>query len=244
MIKLDDVKLFNFLQEKKSQIQGNNISFDGIFATLSFLFTLLTVEYNKISFLSNTIIIVVFWILFVIYAIYQIIKLVLAIRSRYTVEDLYNDIKKLEREYSEFSLLIIKDCVENHNDKILLTYDRRWKCYYLPYFRTVRDMEEDKKMANAFVAKSLNVSEEYINIELVRESETTKYSTPNKRTKSYKHRYYIATISTTNKSIIKKIFKINGKKYHWFSIDEMYQNRKIKRKNQDIVNELKEIFLS
>lgn len=242
-MEIDDEKLLNFLKEKESKLQKRSFPFDGIFAAITFLFALLTVDYNKIENLSNPIIVAIFWFLFLAYLGYQIYRIIMFIKkTSYTVDNLYNDIKNLNKGPSKFSLIIIKDCVSDNKNRILLQYDKRWKCYLLPYVRTKEDYDENIKAVKSSVSNRLNISDSAIDTKLVKkESPVTKFSVSNDRTKNYIHRFYTASISITNKIIMRRFFIINGEKYRWFSIDEMYRNKAMKKKNQDIIDEINEL---
>lgn len=135
MVTLDENLLHTFLNERKEKIIKDKIPIDSLISLVTFLFSLLTVEYNKIDILSNNkIIIIIFWALFFIYSFFVIRKCWLIKRHRYSIEKLYSDILSLQKPISEHSLIIIKSNSCSNKDMILLKYDRRWKCYLLPYF--------------------------------------------------------------------------------------------------------------
>lgn len=184
---------------------------------------------------------VIGWTLFIIYFVYQIYKFLKVRTTKYSAEDLFQEIKKIQNPTSDFSLVIIKNNHMDNSRKILLAYDKRWKCYLLPYYHTIGDIEIEKKKIVDNISQDLQFNKENISIEFKEEVEHTKYSVSNERTKTYKHRFYKVLISNTNNTIVKPNFKINGKKYKWFSITEMKLNKNIMRKNQDVIEILDRI---
>ncbi len=169
MIHLDNERLHSFLRERKDKINGPKFPFDGLFSLLTFLFTLLTVEYNKIKILSNSIVITFFWLIFILYLLFIIYKIIKAFKSKYTTEDLYHDIIQLQKETSSFSLLTIRDNYQNHNDRLLLLYDKRWKCYLLPYFSTSDNEHENQQKAIDFIRTIFSIAGDEICIKTLGE---------------------------------------------------------------------------
>lgn len=239
MIHLDNERLHSFLRERKDKINGPKFPFDGLFSLLTFLFTLLTVEYNKIKILSNSIVITFFWLIFILYLLFIIYKIVKAFKSKYTTEDLYHDIIQLQKETSSFSLLTIRDNYQNHNDRFLLLYDKRWKCYLLPYFSTSDNEQENQQKAIDFIRTNFSIAADEISIKTLGEKTHTKYSVSNERTKTYKHTFYEIKIHSSNAKLIKKSFKIYDKRFKWFSIAEMQNNKRIMSTNSDVIEELR-----
>lgn len=161
---------------------------------------------------------------------------------KYTAEDLYMEIVKLQKDVSEYSLMIVKCNYEEYKSKILLQYDRRWKCYLLPYFNTLTDEGENQKKAIDLIAKQLYVNSSDVSTRLVTENLHTKHSVSNDRTKQYHHKFYEVIISSTNKKIIRRKFTMDDRKYQWFTLDEMLNNNQMMRKNQSVIEDVIKIY--
>ncbi len=147
------------------------------------------------------------------------------------------NIEQSERKHA-FSLLVIKDNSEKYFGKYLLKYDKRWKCYLLPYNATKIDDDKEfvKSVINRFSGLKCEIQEP-------KKIEQTKFSFSDGYEKTYTHLYYGITISVKN-SILPDddSFKIGKDKYKWFSIQEMKENPKIMERNSDVVKYISENF--
>ncbi len=242
MIIIDEERLHSFLQERKTKICQDRFPLDGIFTAITFLFSLITLEYSKIALFSNIIVVALFWGVFFVYLVFQIVKIIQFFKNKYSVEDLFYDLKQLQNTVSQYSLHIIKSDIGIYKNCFLLKYDKRWKCYLLPYTKSAEDEKNDHERVESCVSKNLSIDKNFIDVNLIKTEKYTKYSYSNERTKNYQHRFYEITIlSIINKSN-KKSFKINNAKYKWFSIEDMKNNKKIMERNKDVILIMSDIY--
>ena len=68
-----------------------------------------------------------------------------------------------------------------------------------------------------------------------------KFSEKDKIEKIYTHYFYKVEIKSLNKKLEHTEFEINDIKYKWFTYNELYENRRIKEVNSDIVKFIKEL---
>ena len=159
--------------------------------------------------------------------------------SHYSVEKFYDDIVSTsESKEHNFSLIIIKD-KKNKYGKYLLEYNKRWKCYLFPFLRTMQDKDIDS--VKDFLQYDLKLNN--YDIGTTKEADFTKVSVSANLTKTYHHTFYpieidtLQTVLNTDKRII-----INGKKFKWFSIEEMKADENIYGKNKENIIYIEENF--
>ena len=109
----------------------------------------------------------------------------------------------------------------------------------MPFVPTSKQNNEEK--VKQYVKDMLHISEKDFSIFFVKETKETKFSFSNQRTQIYNHSYYDVVINI-GKKLRKRTFRINHKKYKWFSFDEMKKNRSIMKKNKGVVNNLFEMY--
>lgn len=63
-----------------------------------------------------------------------------------------------------------------------------------------------------------------------------------KKNKVYVHNFYLVTIEHFPEYMTKDTFECDGKRYYWKSIADMEQDTDVRKKNQDILNFVKELF--
>ena len=250
-IQIDTERLNSFLQSKKNLIKKTRFPIDAIVASATFIFSLLTIEKYRISFISKSDLDKIFVALLIAYILYNGIIYYKSLKNKYTINNLYNDIIRLSKDTSEFSLLIIKDSSQEHINKILLAYDKRWHYYQLPYiksdFNDTDNINNCKNKASSYLRIPTNI----IEISYLGDNYVEKYSVSNKRSKNYHHKFYKIdiilkndkTIKKSTKKLKRKAFKVDGKKYKWFTLDEMLNNQKMMEYNRDVIDKIKEYHI-
>lgn len=125
----------------------------------------------------------------------------------------------------EFSLIAIT----NPEEKYLLKYDERWKCWLFPYVRS-----EDNNLENveAYIEELLKIE---LPVEYVAVAKHCKYSVSDEVYKIYNHKLYRAKMYTIPEGMQNETFQIGEKQYRWMSIEEMKQDDCIMKENDDVV---------
>lgn len=244
MLTIDLNRLKTLFDEKSSFFHKRNIPIDGYFAEAVFLFGLLTVDLSKIEFFKDNstatfVTALIFWSVFVAYAVYLIIITVIRAKNKYTLKDLENDIIKISKENSAFSLVIIKN--KNNPLQFLQCYDKRWKSFLFLYLHTNENEDQNIEKIKTFVSSNLNIKKENISVRFCFEKSHEKYSVSNQITRKYHHRFYEIDLASF-KCFKNNTFHLRGKKYKWMTLEEMMENKTIMKKNSDVVGFIREYY--
>lgn len=232
MITLKEENLRDLLNRRKKFIK-THVGF--IEATISFIVFVISLLLSNIlhADLFTKIAVGVLTFLYIALTIYAFKD------SHYSAEKFYDDIVSTsESKEHNFSLVIIKD-KKNKYGKYLLEYNKRWKCYLFPFLRTMQNGDADS--IKDFLQYDLKLNK--YNMEDTKEADFTKVSVSANLTKTYHHTFYPVEIDVsqtalnTNRKII-----INGKKFKWFSIEEMKSDENIYEKNKETIVYVEETF--
>lgn len=213
------------LLENKSEYIGNNITWDTIFAAVSFLLSALTANYDSF-FMIPSIIIKYFFIVIGVLYLFKIGKEFMT--KKYNYENLINDINNLDLVAHRHSLVIIKN-----KDKYLLYDDERWQCKLFINYKT-KDENNETAIKEA-LEKDLQLDTSTINCEFVTSRTQEKYSVSHNENRIYNHNLYSITLSKLPAYMKKDNFVINNKHYYWMTMDEMLSDSNIKEKNLEVV---------
>ena len=70
----------------------------------------------------------------------------------------------------------------------------------------------------------------------------TKYSRSDKINKRYRHAFYEVRISKFTDELKKQKFSVDGTRYQWMTLDQMWNDKAIKDCNTDIVGYVRDIY--
>lgn len=127
--------------------------------------------------------------------------------------------------FHEFSLVAIK----REDGKFLQKYDKDWKCWLFPYYRT---MDNNMEYIENQIEKEFGIKN---NISYVTVGMHCKYSVRDKVYKRYKHKLYKVDLKEISANMRETEFELSEIRYRWMSIEEMEQSQEIMDKNDDIV---------
>lgn len=227
-MQIEEQELRELLNKGALSYESKKFPIDSLLSTIGFVISACLAQF----YLQAIWIKVLFWIFVGTNLIYSLVLLCKYIKNKYSSEDFIKDIKTSSK-VRNFSLIVIKDTTGLNRGKYLLRYDRRWKCYLLPYQNTHENNDAD------FVLKTVIDTYQFSNLSITasKTDDITKYSFSDNMTKNYHHTFYYLETVTENSSIqAKKSFKLNGEKFKWMSIDEMKRNKTIMSKNSETVN--------
>lgn len=156
--------------------------------------------------------------------------------SNYSVEAFYNDICSVAENEHRFSLILLKDTSKLFPEQYALCYDKRWKCWLFPYFRTT---ENNKKSVENHLS---NIGIKDFNIEKITEQDFTKYSVSANMSKTYHHTFYLVSFDASKTLANKRTFKIDREKYRWYSTKEMKENKKMYERNSENIVYVEKTF--
>ena len=246
MIEIREDRLRELLEQRKEYIGTSQIPFDGWFADVAFLMSLLLSDYKSIWTIPASAVCIIFWVLFCIYTAILLYKTYKIIKKPYTTKDLYEDIFNSADRAHSFNLIVIRNTFNNPSNKFLLLYDRRWKCSMLPYFKSGKTDEEDRKKVKDFISDRIGIKTlDAISKIMVKEHD--KYSVSDRVYKHYIHTFFEVDISSYVKQnpdsrITRDNFEIDGYVFEWLTTAQMMSNQSIKEKNKETVEDLMEYY--
>ena len=226
MITIEEVELRKILSERGKLFSRRAFPTESLISLVAFVASAVLSRF----FLQVLWIKVLVWVAIALYALRFAWLLLVFFRKKYSAIDLYNEIAASGEKIHEFSLLVITDSSGLHGDKFLLRYDRRWKCWMLPYRAT--HAEDDARAVSDYV-HSLPLKSPKVGV--AKEERLTKYSVSAGRMKDYLHRFYPVSFDFSESGKRGRSLRINGEKYRWFSVSEMKEDRSIVKKNLETV---------
>lgn len=125
----------------------------------------------------------------------------------------------------EFSLVAIT----NPEEKYLLKYDERWKCWLFPY---VRSTDNNLENVETYIKNILKVD---FAVKYVAVARHCKYSVSDEVYKIYNHKLYQTKLHVIPEDMQNETFQLGKERYRWMSIEEMKQDECIMRENDDVV---------
>lgn len=235
MLRIDENELKLLLEKRKDNL--GRWKYDGIgeiVSSISLFITLVLSDYEHITFIEPLhfkIIVEIISAIIGIYGIYTVIKSM----EKYSVEQLYNEIADIDPDiYHSFDIVVIRNW--NDNGKYLVFKNIRWRCWLFPNYHCLNKEfleNEELKYVTHCIKRDLNVLEtdfKYIGSEI-----SEKYSVGDRITKKYTFHYY-ETMDIVHKFDNVKRFYCNGKKYRWMTLQQMYNNKNIVKKNKDVLD--------
>ena len=166
------------------------------------------------------------------YGIYTFIKSI----KISSVDQLYSEIADIDPKIEHpFNIVVIRDSREN--GKYLVFKSKRWNCWLFPNYHCLNAIfskAKELKYITECIKRDLKISEE-IEFKYIGNNISEKYSVGDKVRKKYNFHYFQATniaIDFNNK----RTFHCNGKKYCWKTLDQMYSDKNIIKKNKDVLD--------
>lgn len=239
---IDKNELRLLIREYKDDI-GNNKWKEQISSFIVILFTFFASDFRSIWVIKKE-------FLEICYIIYMIILLIGCVKSvkkvikgNITADKLINDIVALdEKQTSNHTIIMIKDKYNFYSNRFLLYYDVRWKCKLFLNIKTDTDKKKNEKKIIEFVSNSLHIEKDKIEAEYKVEHIHTKFSNSDKINKKYRHTFYEVNISDFPEEVRKNKFTIDGTRYQWMTLEQMWADKAIKQYNTDIVGYVRDIY--
>lgn len=157
---------------------------------------------------------------------------------RYDHHSLYKEIKGMDQTKHAHSIIAIMDSFNPCPGRFLVYDDARWGCRLFPNYPTQQNTEENEEYLKRKIAGDLKIPEENICLIYKKTVLQEKYSESHKENRVYLHRYYVAKITNFPKNELQNNFAIEGRSYHWMTIDAMLQDENIRKKNEDVIKEV------
>lgn len=166
-------------------------------------------------------------------------------KRSYNFEKLYNDIKQLSVSENQYSLVAILNDFEGYSaNKVLLKYfPNSWKTYMFLSYRSAS--ENDENNVRSRVARSLKIEHTYIKVEFLTEiPNQSKYSPDRNIVRPYHNKYYKVSISEFSDLLKQPEFELDGAKYKWMTLDEMWEDNQIRTNNADVLSEFEKYIFN
>ncbi len=173
---------------------------------------------------------------FCLVALINIIVILKEIRTlpKYSKEQMIKDIEALDMKDRRSSIVAIQ---KKDNNRKYLVYDNpAWGFRMFPNFKT-QDYENEKSIAE-HLARELNVRESDISIRHKGTGNEQKYATAHNEVRAYDYSFYSADLGTDLPS---EDFEIDGRHYHWMTIQEMLSDSAIREHNEYIVERVNDL---
>ncbi len=235
-IKINKDRLKIYLNKRKNYIEFNKYAgLAEIISGLSMLLAMLTTNIDSGIF-KYPIIHFIGIFISVIILLYGLILFAISLKRHFTVDLCYKEICNLDDSNRRIqNVIIIKD--NDQNGRFLLVYNSAWKCYLFPSFNSdilnLHDGDEQHILQN-IVKECFDVRNQSIELQHIGDTESYKENIAEKCSMNYKFRFFIVKNIDLPKT--KKVFKRNGHKFTWMSMDKMYANRNITKKNLDVID--------
>ena len=231
MLYIREEKLLDLLFRRKKHIKTHFPFFEAISLGLSFAVTILLSDFSNAS-LGVKIVVIVACVVYSVACIFSFYG------SNYSLDAFNKDICSLSEKTHDFSLLLLRDTSGMFPANYILRYDSRWKCWLFPYIRT--NKENDRQSVTDYVQAVFKVKD--VDIKKISEQDFTKHSVSANLQKTYHHTFYLIEFNALETSIRKKVFKLNGDKYRWFTISQMKDNNRIIERNSENIDYVEKTF--
>lgn len=236
MLNIDETQLRLLLERKRKILEKQK--YDGlgeIISSLSLMVTLVLSDFSHLTIINPLYFKIFAWgisLAILAYGIYTFIKSI----DVYSVDQLYSEIADIDPKIEHpFNIVVIRDNYEN--GKYLVFRSKRWKCWLFPNYHCLNETfskVKELKYIKECIKRDLRMSEE-IEFKYIGNEISEKYSVGDKVIKKYNFHYFQATniaIDFNNK----RTFHYNGKEYCWKTLDQMYSDKDIVKKNKDVLD--------
>lgn len=238
ILAINKQKLEGLLKQHKGDIGGNLYKqVADVFAALGVIIATMTIKESSTFVLSMG-----KWILFILsiaYGVWSVTRIIHTSRTKFDYKRLEGEIMELDETKHHHSLIAIKDTFNDHPNRFLLYFDKRWKSRLLLNYKTIEDESENEKNIVNRLSQELKIAPEKISLIKKRQEVYSKKSASHQnQLRIYDHILYVANVSLFPEMIREENFDIQGKAFTWMTLQEMKQDKDIQDKNSDVVDML------
>lgn len=241
MLNISEEALKQLLEKRKGIIERKKLNgLSNIVTGFSFILTIMLGDFNKVKYVNPQWVEIFFWAIstmFLICGVYQTIK---AWKRSYSVDNLYSEIADLDPNIEHaFNIVAIRSI--DGCGKYLIFKSQRWKCWLFPNYHCLEEKPFNKakesRQLRQNLIRDLDIDGK-INIKYIGDFESQKYSYGDKVQKKYRFHVFDMKIMNDNIDSNKK-FQSGGKTYCWKTLDQMYADKNITKKNKDVLDYLR-----
>lgn len=224
---------------KKGKKLLNRPKFDGIgeiISSLSLIITLLLSNFDNVTIIKPLYFKFIAWVISFIFLFYGLYTFAKSVINTYSLDQLLNEIVNLDSKMEHaFNIIVIRN--KDRDGRYLVFKNNRWKCWLFPNCKCLnKNFDQADELANIVEKMKWNLNiEDEITGEYLGNIPSSKYSYNDKTIKRYRF-YFFRVQGAKVKDDDKLSFRCNGRKYRWMTMDQMYSCRKIKKKNQDVLD--------
>lgn len=231
MLKIDEDKLKLLLEKRKKNIERpkfNGVS--DIISGISLMLTIAVADFSAVTITNPQYIKVVGWIIVVAILFYGILSFVRNLKGRYSIDNLYSEIADIDPDTAHpFDIILIK----NKSGEYLVFKSRRWKCWLFPDYHCQSrpfNAQSEQVILTENLKRDLSFDS---NIEFVGDLMSKKYSVGDRVTKKYEFHFFKSAPQNIDR---RKNFRAGGKSFRWMTLEKMYSNKNIEKKNKDVLD--------
>ena len=235
---LIDKDRLNLLLETKKSFIGKNVAWDSLFSAVSFLISVFFASYSYVFRIPGIVLKTVFVLLGIAFTIKSFIDIYDSKKNNYSYSDLLSDINKLNVITHNHSIVIIKDTFNDYSNRMLVYYDMRWDC---KLFLNYKENPNNESFIKQHLSQELKIDLSNIELKYLGQKIHEKFSESSKENKTYCHKFYIASIKKFPKMMQQDAFECDSKKYFWMTTADLEQDDNVQKKNNDILQFIKEL---
>ncbi|MBW3092803.1 hypothetical protein KIH79_07645 [Bifidobacterium sp. 82T10] len=163
--------------------------------------------------------------------VYALVGLIIAWKDGYSAEDLYQELKAMDRTEKHSSIIAIND-----GNRYLLYHDNGWDCDFFPNHATADSETENLRLLTDYLSTGFDIPKEDFKLVRVTNETHEKYSAEHNEDRVYDYTLYKADILHMPDAWKAERFHVDSKDCRWMTTDEMLSDDTIRSKNRDVVS--------
>lgn len=240
---LDESELKLILETYRDNISDKKNWLDNIGTSGSLFLTLISSDFKDLWMIKAEYIKYTVWAITAYFFIKGVLTYRANCKSSFNKDVLFQKIsEKSEIEKVPFSIIVIKDEFSDFPNRLLVYEDGRWGCkLFLNYYMQSENGEAEKFNQLESVSNYLKISKSDMVIDYLFMKESTKYSPTAHKDKIYDFYYYYVKIrkEAFSDEMRQSTFNIDGRRFRWMSMDELWSDRVTVERNSDVLRVVK-----
>lgn len=165
-----------------------------------------------------------------IVTLYSLIGLIITWKNGYNAEELYQELKDMDRTEKHSSIIAIND-----GNRYLLYHDKGWDCDFFPNHATADSETENLRLLTEYLSAGFEIPKKDFTLVRVTDETHEKYSTEHQENRIYDYTLYKANILRMPDAWRGERFHVDSKDCRWMTTEEMLSDETIREKNHDVV---------
>lgn len=237
------------MEERKKYIETPKLDGTGeMISGLSLIITLLLADFSHLQSQFATVFQIIAWVVTLTIFIRGMFLFIKGKRFFYSAKNLFDEICELDNSFEHpFNIMVLKS--SNGEGKYLLFQNKRWKSLHFPNYKVKslpRSEEEEQEYIQKSFADDIGADCTDITVEYIGDIYDRKFSVGDRVYKKF-HFYFYQVTTAYNFPQYKfknqlRSFRYNGKKYKWYTLDQMYNTRSIVKTNIKVLDFVRNHF--